>query len=509
MPQKTSPKKIQPPKGTRDLYPEDVLRQRYITNAWRDASLRCGFDEIAGPTFESTELYSVKSGEDILGELFQAFSGKGGQETLDKLMAKGQAEFALRPEFTPTLARMYAAHAKQLPKPCKWFTAGPYFRAERPQRGRLREFLQWNVDAIGLPGEDATPESKFRMDSEVIECCLRLFESLGLDADTVAVHMNDRTIVDQILKNAVKPDADYDAVYAALDKRQKLSHEAFKKLANDVGLDLIDFDRQIDINAEQMNLAFQGAVGGSGSSTEEVQDSIQNNPTKPNALLARLLRGLGFAEWSKYDATVVRGLAYYTGTVFEAIADGERAVAGGGRYDNLIELFAGPPTPACGFGMGDVVLGNLLDDKGLMPSGAELMDAVARPQASIRPVAFVVPNGDEDNEPLVHTLVANLRRGIECEQWKSRDERKPWDDDRYRVAPMHARVSYKSSRNMKKLRADAEKQHARFFVEIHAHNKVELTDMDKREALTSDTHGSFSVEHTAPNYVGDAIAARM
>ncbi|CAN0586867.1 unnamed protein product [Laminaria digitata] len=159
--------------------------------------------------------------------------------------------------------------------------------------------------------------------------------------------------------------------------------------------------------------------------------------------------------------------------------------------------------------MGDVVLGNLLDDKGLMPSGAELMDAVARPQASIRPVAFVVPNGDEDNEPLVHTLVANLRRGIECEQWKSRDQRKPWDADRYLVAPMHARVSYKSSRNMKKLRADAEKQHARYFVEIHADNKVELTNMDKREALTSDTHGSFSVDPGARNYVDAAITTRM
>jgi len=209
------------------------------------------------------------------------------------------------------------------------------------------------------------------------------------------------------------------------------------------------------------------------------------------------------------NLSIARGLAYYTGTVFEAIADGERAVAGGGRYDNLIELFGGPPTPACGFGMGDVVLGNLLDDKGLMPTGSELMDAVARPQASIRPIAFVVPNGDENNEPLVHTLVANLRRGIESEAWLGRDDRKPWQADRYAVAPMHARISYKSTRNMKKLRSDAEKQHARFFVEIHADNKVELTDMDTRESITSDTHGSFNVDPTSPNYVGAAIAARV
>ena len=112
-----SAKKIKPPKGTRDLYPEDVLRQRYITNAWRDASIRCGFDEIAGPTFESTDLYAVKSGDGILGELFQAFSGKSDRE-IEKVKATGQAEYALRPEFTPTLARMYAAKSKELPKPC-------------------------------------------------------------------------------------------------------------------------------------------------------------------------------------------------------------------------------------------------------------------------------------------------------------------------------------------------------------------------------------------------------
>ena len=159
--------------------------------------------------------------------------------------------------------------------------------------------------------------------------------------------------------------------------------------------------------------------------------------------------------------------------------------------------------------MGDVVLGNLLDDKGLMPTGSELMDAVSRPQASIRPVAFVVPNGDEANEPLVHTLVSNLRRGIESADWQARDDRKPWDRDRYSVEPMHARITYKSTRNMKKLRADAVNQHAKFFVEIHAENKVELTNLDTRDAITSDTHGSFSIDPAAENYVGNAIAARM
>ncbi len=485
-PSKASPKKIHAPKGTRDLYPEDVLRQRYITNAWRDAAIRCGFDEIAGPTFETTELYSVKSGEGILGELFQAFSGKSEKE-IEQVRATGQAEYALRPEFTPTLARMYAARAKELPKPCKWFTAGPYFRAERPQRGRLREFLQWNVDAIGLPGEDNSAENRSMMDVEVVECMVRMFEDLGLSAEALAIRLNDRNAMATYFASLGVSDNQLEDAFNLLDRQAKLPADALRTQAHEA-------------NLPEAFIAFL---------TKSDPGTLPDLDASDLDSVCSVCSVVEIDPWIARDHSIARGLAYYTGTVFEAIADGERAVAGGGRYDNLIELFGGPPTPACGFGMGDVVLGNLLDDKGLMPSGSELMDAVARPQASIRPVAFVVPNGDKENEALVHTLVANLRRGIERDEWKARDDRKPWDRDRYGVEPMHARISYKSTRNLKKLRSDAEKQHAKFFVEIHADNKVELTDMDTREAITSDTHGSFSVEPTAPNYVGAAIAARL
>ena len=479
-------KKIKPPKGTRDLYPEDLLRQRYITNAWRDASIRCGFEEIAGPTFETTELYSVKSGEGILGELFQAFSGKSERE-VEQVKATGQADFALRPEFTPTLARMYAAHAKQLPKPCKWFTAGPYFRAERPQRGRLREFLQWNIDVVGLPSDDATPASKALMDSEIIECGVRVFELLGLAPDNLRIKINDRNVMARYFNVMGITENQLETAFNLLDRREKLPIDALAKMANEAGM-------------PKPFIVFLG---------ESSADSTQG-PTKTDlADILGVADDRGLDQWIDVDFTIARGLAYYTGTVFEAIADGERAIIGGGRYDNLIELFGGPPTPACGFGMGDVVLGNLLDDKGLMPTGVELMEAVARPQASIRPVAFVVPNGDPDNEPLVHTLTANLRRGIESESWLNREDRKPWNKDRYTIAPMHARISYKSTRKINKLKADASDQHAKFFVEIHGDNKVELTNMDTREPITSDTHGSFSVDPIAPNYVGRAIAQRI
>ena len=503
-----SQKKINAPKGTRDLYPEDLLRQQYITNAWRDAAIRCGFDEIAGPTFETTELYSVKSGEGILGELFQAFSGKSEKE-IEQVKATGQAEYALRPEFTPTLARMYAAKAKELPKPCKWFTAGPYFRAERPQRGRLREFLQWNVDVLA---DDQTPTGRSQADAECIGCAISLFESLGLKPSDVNVHVSDRSKLDDMLVGEGVSRVRLPEIHQHLDKAQKMPEEKWQEQAELLGI------------PPYIGMLFKGTWSMHGDPNQVADEMTQGT----FAVLERVRviaesitnpmyeQGMS-REWCKASFAVVRGLAYYTGTVFEAIADGERAVAGGGRYDNLIELFGGPPTPACGFGMGDVVLGNLLDDKGLMPTGAELMDAVARPQASIRPMAFVVSGANSqtpENEAaelskFVHALVANLRRGIESEQWRSRDDRKPWDRERYSVEPMHARISYKSTRNLKKLRSDAEKQHAKFFVEIHADNKVELTNMDTREAITSDTHGSFSVDPSAENYVGAAIAARM
>tara|TARA_R110000868_G_scaffold119469_2_gene316737 strand:- start:8065 stop:9537 length:1473 start_codon:yes stop_codon:yes gene_type:complete len=475
---------IQPPKGTRDLYPDDVLRRRYIQNAWRDASLRCGFDEIEGPTFESTDLYSVKSGEGILSELFQTFSGKGGQETLDKLVAKGKADFALRPEFTPTLARMYAARAKQLPKPCKWFTAGPYFRAERPQRGRLREFLQWNCDIIGLPSDEDTPQTRAQMDAETIEVCINLLFSLGLTKSKLDIQLNDRAVMATHFKSLSLNESQIDTAFTLLDKRDKLPLDKLADLARDESL-------------PEPFITFL---------TRPLTGDPSQEPS-PDQLAAINAATSHHAEWISTNFNIARGLAYYTGTVFEAIAEGERAVAGGGRYDNLIELMGGPPTPAVGFAMGDVVLTNLLEDNNLIPQGQELMEAVSRKQASIRPQAFIaVPNNDEENRAAAQSLTATLRRGQESETYLTNDNRKPWDTNRYTIPPLHTRTSYKSTTNPGKLRKDADSQHAKFFIEIHAPNKVELTDMDKREPITSPTHGSFSTNPTDDNYIGYALS---
>jgi histidyl-tRNA synthetase len=211
------------------------------------------------------------------------------------------------------------------------------------------------------------------------------------------------------------------------------------------------------------------------------------------------LTSLQIDNWVHFNSSIVRGLAYYTGTVFEVIAEGERAIAGGGRYDNLIELFGGPPTPAVGFGMGDVVLGLLLDDKGLMPQGAELMDALGRPGASLRPEAFVVAATEEEDH-LVEPLLANLRRGVENEGFDG----KPWAADRYAVRPMHARRTYKTTRNLKKVLNDAEKQHAKFAVVLEA-GTVRVRDLDKRE----DVPGDFSVDPASEAYLGKTIAQRL
>ncbi len=483
---KVDPKSIGSPKGTRDFYPEDLLRRRYITEVWRAVSIRHGFEEIDGPTFEHSELYAVKSGEGILGELFQAFSGEAEDER-EQVRETGNAPFALRPEFTPTLARMYAAHAKQLPKVVRWFCVPNFFRAETPQRGRLREFMQWNLDAVG--GEETELRAH---DLEVMGCAISAMRSFGLKPSALQAKFNDRQTVDGLL----------DRVGVAPDQKKGF-------------LQLIDAWKKLSAPERQERAT---AIGSSADRVESVLRASETD-TDVQRMIADVL---GIAEqhdqeeWISYDPSIVRGLAYYTGTVFELIAEGERAVAGGGRYDNLIELFGGPPTPACGFGMGDVVLGNLLDDHDLMPAdGAEMMDAIQRTVSgvSLRPEVFVV-SGGEEHDHLVQPLLANLRAGIEADGFDGR----PWDAARFDanaggVRPMHARTTSKSTRNLKKLLADAERQFARFAVVIHGEEKVQLKDLDAREDV-----GDFAIDPAAREdaelpqrrpYVGRAILERL
>ncbi len=461
---------MQGPRGTRDLYPAEAARRRWITERWREVAVRHGFEEVDGPTFEESDLYAVKSGEGILGELFQAYSGKSHDE-VERVKATGRAPYAMRPEFTPTLARMYAARAAGLPKPCKWFQIGPFFRAERPQRGRLREFLQWNCDVLGLDvpvekrnAEDAeaeaeVAEAKARMDGELLCLLIDYFSHVGLSSQEVIIRFNSRSIVERKMNALGIPDDKRPRVLALIDAASKLESGELSARLRDLGLDEGAFSRLFG-----RPLVGESIIMGDSDVLGFVGDIVAAVPFND------------CADWLRYDPGIVRGLAYYTGTVFEVIAEGERAVAGGGRYDNLVELFGGPPTPAVGFAMGDVVLANLLQDKGLMPSDAELMGLVGQ-----TPDVFVLSNGDEGAEKQVRPLVAALRRGSRAPQDSGLKSQSPGLNPQ---APgpkpqafLHVRHSYKATKNVGKLLKEAAQQGARFAVIVESEAEATVKDL--------------------------------
>lgn len=431
--------KFQGPKGTRDFYPADMARRRYIEQAWRTVSIRHGFEEIEGPTFEAADLYAVKSGEAILGELFQAFSGKSPEE-VEQVRATGRAPYALRPEFTPTLARMYADRAASLPRPTKWFAIPIHYRAERPQRGRLREFLQWNADVIG----DESPQA----DAEVIAVAVGLFTELGLSGRHLTVRLSNRDLVSELLLESGVAEADLGTALMLLDRRDRMAAGEFTGACGEIGLNAAALAERLGSIQSEMNSALAAMENGGAMPAIARQSPGVDQ-------LKRLLAALdaqGILKWCEFDFSIVRGLAYYTGTVFEMTAAGERAVAGGGRYDRLIESFGGPPTPAVGFGMGDVVLSLVLEEHGLMPEGARLAECLGT-----RPDAFVVSAGDEPCDAAVAPLVAELRR-----------------------AGLHARRSYKATKKIDKLLKDAAACWARFAVildESWSAGRVQVKDL--------------------------------
>ncbi|MCC7145109.1 MAG: histidine--tRNA ligase [Phycisphaeraceae bacterium] len=384
--------KYQGPRGTRDFYPAQMAWRNTLTSAWRKVAIRNGFEEIDGPTFELLDLYKVKSGEGIVSELFH-FEDRGGRE------------LALRPEFTPTLARMVAAEANSLPRPIKWFCIPNCCRAERPQRGRLREFLQWNADVIGSDQPVA--------DAECIFLLVDLLAELGLRPEHVHVKISHRQTVRHILAKLGVPEDKMLAAFDLLDRRDKLQPAEFTAGAAQLGLDTFAVER-----FEQMCRRKYPA-----DDLAHLCRSIGlDGHLKDLEILNEQLRAFGITPWCEYDLGIVRGLAYYTGVVFEVheVSGAERAMAGGGRYDQLIELFGGPSLPAVGFGMGDVVLTNVLYDKGLIPENV-----------LPSPDVFVVP-ASEQAVPRITPLVAELRRqGI------------------------HARFSYKTTLNVGKLLKEA------------------------------------------------------
>ena len=308
--------------GFRDFLPEDCAKRNYIFARWREVARRYAFVEWEGPVLEATELYKKKSGAEIVDQLFN-------------FTDKGEREVSLRPELTPTLARIVAAHEREFKKPLKWFSIGQFFRYEKQQRGRLREHFQLNCDIIG--------ESDLAADIELVALCIDILRAFGLTEKDFVVRISDREFWTDFLREKDVPADRWDEFLQAIDKfgrepREKTA-EKLGKLADDVFATL--------------------KSGGKSEKLSKLVDA---------------LRGRGLADFVAIDIGIVRGLAYYTGIVFEVFdrAGKFRAIAGGGRYDNLIaQLSDGAVSmPALGFAMGDVVLGELINE---IPQAREAM----------------------------------------------------------------------------------------------------------------------------------------
>jgi histidyl-tRNA synthetase len=299
--------------GFRDFLPDGCAARNYVFARWRDVARRHGFVEWDGPLLEPTDLYRKKSGAEIVDQLFN-------------FIDKGEREVALRPELTPTLARVIAAHDREFKKPLKWFSIGPFFRYEKQQRGRLREHFQLNCDIVG--------EAALAADIELIALCIDILRAFGLTEKDFVVRISDRAFWTDFLSSKNVPADRWDELLQIIDKSEREPHaKTIENLGNLA-------DPVFAILSE----------GGKSEKLEQIVDG---------------LRTRGLAEYVDVDVRIVRGLAYYTGVVFEVFdrAGKLRAIAGGGRYDNLIAQLSGGAVsmPALGFAMGDVVLGELIN----------------------------------------------------------------------------------------------------------------------------------------------------
>ncbi len=332
--------------GFRDFYPQEFAERAHIFRVWREVAGRYGFVEYDGPPLEPLDLYTRKSGEEIVGQLY-AFTDKGGRDV------------SLRPEMTPTFARLVGARANALRKPVRWFSIPQLFRYERQQRGRLREHFQLNVDLVG--------EAHVTADAELLAVAIDIMRAFGFGASDVRARVSDRRLLAALLRGVGLTEGQLPAAYAAVDKAEReprdvlVARLAGQGVAAEVAGRALDLARATTVDALRTEHGADAAVG-------EALDRI--------ARYLDYCGALGVAEWVSLDLSIVRGLAYYTGIVFELFdARGEfRAICGGGRYDALLGALGGADLPALGFGMGDVVLGELLRDRGLMPAAEPALD---------------------------------------------------------------------------------------------------------------------------------------
>ncbi len=330
---------LQPVKGTRDFYPAEMRLRNWLFEIWRQTARQFGFEEYDACVLESEELYVRKAGDEITGQIYN-FQDKGGRR------------IALRPEMTPSLARLILQRRRSLNFPLKWFSIPQCFRYERMTRGRKREHYQWNLDVVGQPDLMA--------DAEVIAALLGAMEKMGLQPSHVELRLNDRRILNGLLHHLGVPSQDHDPVMVVIDKREKIPPEALAQLLAELGLtkaQLRKLNAFFDAAAEGLQ-AVRRRLGKSSDATAELEK------------LVALLEKIGLGEFVTVDCTVVRGLSYYTGPVFEVRDRGAkfRSLCGGGRYDGLLSALGGESIPAVGFGFGDVVILELLADLNLLPT---------------------------------------------------------------------------------------------------------------------------------------------
>jgi histidyl-tRNA synthetase len=355
--------------GFRDFYPEQLATRNYLMAVWREVARRYGFVEYDGPPLEPLELYTKKSGDEIVGQLY-TFTDKGDREV------------ALRPEMTPTLARMVAAKANAMRKPIRWFSVPQLFRYERQQKGRLREHFQLNVDIIG--------EASVAADAELLAVAIDVMRALGLTPQDVRARVSDRRLLTALLSDVGVKKSELPAVFAAIDKTGReprdTTLEKLEKAVSSVearrGVERI-LEHSKDLNAIEREFSDSPPV------LEEIA---------PMREYFGFLEALGVGDWVDFDLSIVRGLAYYTGKVFELFdAKGEfRAICGGGRYDDLLSTIGDVDLPALGFGMGDVVLTELLRARGLVPANELATE-------------YWVAADDESLLPEVMTVAGRLR----------------------------------------------------------------------------------------------------
>jgi len=324
------------------------------------ASLSHGFEEYDAPVLEYEELYTRKQGEEITKQLYN-------------FQDKGDRNVSLRPEMTPSLARMVMARAGSLPMPIKWFSIPQCWRYERTQRGRGREHYQWNVDIWGT--------TEISADAELISVLVTFFEEIGLTSGDIVLRISSRKVLEEVLGSLGVEGDLFAQTCIIVDKMDKLSSEVIETQLSELG------------HSTKVVSSIQSVLG--IKDMEGLKKSLEDKSTAVSELntLFDLIDSYGMSEWVEFDASVVRGLAYYTGSVFEAHdREGKfRAICGGGRYDNLLSTLGGKDLPATGFGFGDMVIMELLSEKGLIPELISGVDDIVLPlNQDLREIAVKV-----------------------------------------------------------------------------------------------------------------------